>query len=242
MDSEYDNGEEDDLLYEANIDKNVERGGFHERGKGNNGLIPALAEVIPNAEHRFCVRHMYNNFQDNHKGVLLKDLLWSAAKASYVQQFEFHMQEVKEVDKDAFKWLAEKPASFWSRSHFITHSKMQRMKEVMRAYQGPLCPNIQKKLEKKKVESSSCIAMWSGASTYQINCFNGQQFVVDLEAHTCSCRKWDLSGIPCPHSISAIYFKHENPKDYASMNTDSNTADATPISSPVVIGSQQSAN
>ncbi|XP_028109405.1 uncharacterized protein LOC114308113 [Camellia sinensis] len=28
----------------------------------------------------------------------------------------------------------------------------------------------------------------------------------------------------------------------ASMNTDSNTADATPISSPVVMGSQQSAN
>ncbi|XP_028094043.1 uncharacterized protein LOC114294125 [Camellia sinensis] len=35
-DSEYDDGEEDDLLYEANIDKNVEWGGFHERGKGNN--------------------------------------------------------------------------------------------------------------------------------------------------------------------------------------------------------------
>ena len=31
-DSEYDDGEEDDLLYEANIDKNVEWSGFHERG------------------------------------------------------------------------------------------------------------------------------------------------------------------------------------------------------------------
>ncbi|KAL3833413.1 hypothetical protein ACJIZ3_008149 [Penstemon smallii] len=32
------------------------------------GLIKAVEELLPHAEHRFCVRHMYNNFQKKHKG------------------------------------------------------------------------------------------------------------------------------------------------------------------------------
>ncbi|GMP46857.1 hypothetical protein CsSME_00014857 [Camellia sinensis var. sinensis] len=38
-DNEHDDGEEDDLLYEANIDKNVEWGGFHERGKASGVVL-----------------------------------------------------------------------------------------------------------------------------------------------------------------------------------------------------------
>ncbi|XP_028123309.1 uncharacterized protein LOC114320353 [Camellia sinensis] len=60
----------------------VNHQGFTFMSDKQKGLIPALVEVIPNAEHRFC--------------------------------FEFHMHEVKEADEDAFKWLAEKPASFLS--------------------------------------------------------------------------------------------------------------------------------
>ncbi|XP_028070557.1 uncharacterized protein LOC114273018 [Camellia sinensis] len=56
--------------------------------------------------------------------------------------------------------------------------------------------------------------MWVRGLRYQINYFNGQQFVVDLGDSTCSCRKWDLTGIPCCHAISAIYDKHEQPEDY----------------------------
>ncbi|RYR78987.1 hypothetical protein Ahy_A01g003844 isoform A [Arachis hypogaea] len=33
------------------------------------------------------------------------------------------------------------------------------------------------------------------------------KYIVDLAAGDCSCRKWQMSGIPCPHAISCITFK-----------------------------------
>ncbi|RXH84609.1 hypothetical protein DVH24_032893 [Malus domestica] len=29
--------------------------------------------------------------------------------------------------------------------------------------------------------------------------------------HTCKCRRWDLTGIPCAHGIAAIYRKEDDP-------------------------------
>ncbi|RYR52701.1 hypothetical protein Ahy_A06g027593 [Arachis hypogaea] len=33
------------------------------------------------------------------------------------------------------------------------------------------------------------------------------KFVLDLAAVECSCRKWQMSGIPCSHAINCISFK-----------------------------------
>ena len=34
---------------------------------------------------------------------------------------------------------------------------------------------------------------------------------------TCSCRSWDLNGIPCKHAIIAIYTNIETPEDYTHL-------------------------
>ena len=34
---------------------------------------------------------------------------------------------------------------------------------------------------------------------------------------TCSCRSWDLNGIPCKHAITAIYTNIETPEDYTHL-------------------------
>ena len=49
------------------------------------GLIDAIAQLFPNSEHRFCVRHMYNNFKSEHKGLLFKQILWAAVKCTIEQ-------------------------------------------------------------------------------------------------------------------------------------------------------------
>ena len=37
---------------------------------------------------------------------------------------------------------------------------------------------------------------------------------MNLSKRTCGCRKWDLTGIPCQHAISAILFDGSVPEDY----------------------------
>lgn len=39
---------------------------------------------------------------------------------------------------------------------------------------------------------------------------------VDLDARSCDCRKFDLTGIPCAHAIAAIHDRRHNPVDYLS--------------------------
>ncbi|CAL9006347.1 unnamed protein product [Prunus brigantina] len=87
------------------------------------GLIPAMQTVLPNAEHRMCVRHLYNNFRGQHTGLALKHLLWATARATTLPWWEAEMDNLKREDADAWGWLIERPAKNWSRSHFATHYK-----------------------------------------------------------------------------------------------------------------------
>lgn len=61
------------------------------------GLINALDNVVPNAEHRFCVMHLFNNMVKVHKGRGLRELLWMAARATNDYMFNKHMTALKKV-------------------------------------------------------------------------------------------------------------------------------------------------
>ncbi|KAF7845481.1 putative transcription factor interactor and regulator CCHC(Zn) family [Senna tora] len=84
------------------------------------GLLPAINELLPNVEQRFCVRHLYNNFRKKYPGQTLKELLWKAAKATYPAEWERTMLEIKAVNEDAFKHLMQVPPRHWSKSRFKT--------------------------------------------------------------------------------------------------------------------------
>uniref|UniRef100_A0A803PC09 MULE transposase domain-containing protein n=1 Tax=Cannabis sativa TaxID=3483 RepID=A0A803PC09_CANSA len=79
------------------------------------GLQNAMEKILIGVDSRFCVRHMHNNFKKDFPGLLLKQILWSAARATTPAKFESRM---KDVDEKAYNWLAAKNPSEWSKSHF----------------------------------------------------------------------------------------------------------------------------
>ncbi|KAH7855885.1 hypothetical protein Vadar_030067 [Vaccinium darrowii] len=87
------------------------------------GLIEAVRNLFPHADHRFCVRHPYNNFKQDFKGLVLKDILWKAARASTVQNFNRAMGEIKDINVKAYEWLIQRPSVNWSRSQFSSYTK-----------------------------------------------------------------------------------------------------------------------
>ncbi|KAG8380434.1 hypothetical protein BUALT_Bualt06G0014900 [Buddleja alternifolia] len=195
------------------------------------GLLPALHEILPMVEHRYCVRHMHNNFKKYHPGLGLKDKLWNLAKATSVAQFSWQMDLLKKVDEGAHQWLSEVPAKHWSKSHFSVYSKcdillnnlcesfnatilearnkpLLNMLEKIRIYiqkrlqakrveatnwDGPLCPKIQKILDKLKNDTRSCISTYVGGSKFEVRDGYGGQNAVNVNQRTCSCRRWDLN-------------------------------------------------
>ncbi|KAL5564403.1 hypothetical protein UlMin_027567 [Ulmus minor] len=87
------------------------------------GLVQVLGELLPEAEHRFYVRHMFNNFSKKHKGKALRTEVWVAVKATIVAAFTTIMDRIKALDVDASEWLANKRPQEWSKSHFGDHCK-----------------------------------------------------------------------------------------------------------------------
>ncbi|GJZ88488.1 multidrug resistance-associated protein 5 [Tanacetum coccineum] len=49
----------------------------------HKGLIEAVKDVMPNAEHRQCARHIYENFRKQYPGLEFRQLFWASSKASY---------------------------------------------------------------------------------------------------------------------------------------------------------------
>ena len=89
----------------------------------HKGLIPAVQQVFPEAEHRFCVRHLYQNFQMHFKGENLKNQLWSCARSSTVRKWNMNMEAMKVLDKDAYEWLEQMPPNTWVRALFSEYPK-----------------------------------------------------------------------------------------------------------------------
>ncbi|KAG8388326.1 hypothetical protein BUALT_Bualt02G0113900 [Buddleja alternifolia] len=87
-------------------------------------LIPAFESLFPDAENRFCVRHLHTNMKkDGSGGMAVKNALWAAARASRIEEFGRRLEELKAIDELAFSWLVKKPPNQWSRSHFSPFPK-----------------------------------------------------------------------------------------------------------------------
>ncbi|XP_012830624.1 PREDICTED: uncharacterized protein LOC105951718 [Erythranthe guttata] len=216
------------------------------------GLIPAFETLFPTAENRYCVRHLHSNMKrDGFTGLAIKSALWAAARATRVEEFQRRMQELKEIDENAYIWLAKKPPQNWSRSHFTTYPKcdillnnmcecfnsfildarekpiisllesirnllmtrIQINREKALKWDGPLCPKIKQVLMKTMKEAGECIPIRSDEWNFQIM-GPSTQHSVDVRERRCSCRKWDLTGIPCKHACSAIWCRNEDPESY----------------------------
>ncbi|WOH15663.1 hypothetical protein DCAR_0935206 [Daucus carota subsp. sativus] len=70
--------------------------------------------------------HLFQNMHKEYKGLALRRLLWKAARATTLSEFNLHMNQMKEVSPNCYEWLMQKPREQWSRSAFRTtsHSDM----------------------------------------------------------------------------------------------------------------------
>ncbi|KAK9991378.1 hypothetical protein SO802_026363 [Lithocarpus litseifolius] len=195
------------------------------------GLLLAIETLFPTVEHKYCVKHIYNNFKVNHKSIELKSVLWRCAGTTSAREFERGMDHLKSLDEEAWKYLADIELAQWTKSHFSTRAltdcmvnnlsesfnsmivkardkpilsmlesirvrlitKLYTKKIGIEKYRGKLCPSIQDKLEKLKLESKGFCAMPSERFVYEVD-NERERHVVDLVGKTCSCR-----GLSIPH-------------------------------------------
>ncbi|RYR15782.1 hypothetical protein Ahy_B04g072714 [Arachis hypogaea] len=73
-------------------------------------------------------------------------------------------------------------------------------------YPREVLPRIRIKVEKQADASGKWVSTYAGRDKYEVTSIQGgkEKFVVDLKNHECSCRKFQLSGIPCAHAMTCI--------------------------------------
>ncbi|XP_059626731.1 uncharacterized protein LOC132269519 isoform X2 [Cornus florida] len=215
------------------------------------GLVETFERMMEGSDHRFCVRHLYENFKLRFKGQQLKIQLWEAARAYTEVDFQQHVTKMRELNVEAHDWLTKVPVHLWSRSAFTDTSKndlvinniceswnvviveardkpiiymlewikrhlilrFQCKREWMHTQFRLLCPDIQKALNKVTQQACMCKVHYAGDDKYEVQCY-GISEAVDLDKHTCSCRVWNLTSIPCRHAVACIFTKRDSPESY----------------------------
>jgi hypothetical protein len=80
-----------------------------------------------------------------------------------------------------------------------------------------ITPHYTEMLELAKKYSRTCTPRIAGPHLWQVTNGKGDQIhAVDLEARTCGCRRWDVTGLPCNHACSAIIKSKQRPEDFVS--------------------------
>lgn len=93
--------------------------------------------------------------------------------------------------------------------------RMHKKRDFIAKKDIHICPRIQQKLEKAKVDARGWSAFWDGHFSYGVREGATQtRYVVSLLERTCSCNAWQLSGVPCHHAVAAIWKAIEHPEHY----------------------------
>ena len=99
---------------------------------------------------------------------------------------------------------------------FIRHYLMKRIVTVQQKISksdGPLTPNATKVFNFIKKNAADVIVTWNGGDRYQATGPHGDQCVVNMNQRTCSCKKWELTGMPCKHAVACIWDMASNGMD-----------------------------
>ncbi|XP_015583704.1 uncharacterized protein LOC107262429 [Ricinus communis] len=72
-----------------------------------------------------------------------------------------------------------------------------------------ITPRIRTKLEEIKYNSRLCTCKPAVGGKFQVN-IGEDQFVVDINMHTCTCRASQITSIPCIHACSSIHWMNQD--------------------------------
>nr|KAJ0204651.1 hypothetical protein LSAT_V11C500279440 [Lactuca sativa] len=173
-----------------------------------NGLVVisdqhmVVADLLPHVEHRQCARHIFENFKKKYTGL-------------------------EKMIKTCYNYLMErKPEAlciaFFSHGYAcevvengISECFNGMIKEMQKKPLLTMLEEIRIFLMKKVLSSRLWTVVSSQGDVFETrHCYYG--YKVDLATHTCTCKFWMLSGIPCVHVQVAIKFIYKDPNKFIS--------------------------
>nr|XP_043633677.1 uncharacterized protein LOC122604879 [Erigeron canadensis] len=186
------------------------------------GLEVAITQVYPNVEHRECIRHLYSNFKKHFRGDFFASNLWGAARTYCPIEHDKLLKEISDAHETPITYLNQNHKKIWKafnswignlryqpvldlldaiRDKFMV--RFYKKRKIAEKWKGTLVPkakryinNISKNLGEYKVHRSS-------DNRAEVN-FKGKRWEVVLNERKCTCRVWQVKGLPCIHAAAFI--------------------------------------
>jgi hypothetical protein len=215
------------------------------------GLLKAIDQYFPMAEHRMCARHIYANWRKKHRLQEYQKRFWKIAKSSNEMMFKHYKNKLAAKTPKGWADLEKQDPVHWCRAWFKVGSnceavdnnvsesfnswiidarfkpiiamledirimvtrRIQENKSNSERWTMLICPNIIRKVNKIRHGTQYCHVLWNGASSFEVR-DKKWRFTVDLVQKTCSCRYWQVSGIPCRHACAALFTMSDEPNNY----------------------------
>ncbi|GKD13199.1 splicing factor, partial [Tanacetum coccineum] len=153
------------------------------------GLLDVVSDWLPNVEHKKGTRHVFANFKKKLSGVQLQRLFWLAAGTTVEPNFYNKMEQIKAIHPEAYDYLRK----WHCRKYRITPTIKKRLEAMIKEQRfWTVIPSSFQELEVRKGDKS---------------------FGVNLHLKECMCMLWELSGIPCVHSVAAYLFLNKEPDE-----------------------------
>ncbi|GKD44081.1 multidrug resistance-associated protein 5, partial [Tanacetum coccineum] len=95
----------------------------------------------------------------------------------------------------------------------IVLERMNKMREISRKWNPGVCLNIKKRLEWLKEQQRFWHVIPAGGNLFEVRS-GSEGFKVDEGKRTCTCRMWQLSGLPCVHATKVIFLINRVPESY----------------------------
>ncbi|KAJ0262744.1 MULE transposase domain-containing protein [Hirschfeldia incana] len=84
------------------------------------GLVKAIHNVLPSAEHRQCCKHIMDNWKKDSNNLQLKRLFWKIARSYTRGEYDANMEALQKYNPNAFTSLQKTNPPSWSRAYFRT--------------------------------------------------------------------------------------------------------------------------
>ncbi|KAH1047902.1 hypothetical protein J1N35_038686 [Gossypium stocksii] len=92
-------------------------------------------------------------------------------------------------------------------------TRIVQKKKLCNGWKQNYGPLVKAKFDANKKDYVEWQLIWYGENGYELR-NESYQYTVDLSQRICSCRSWQISGIPCSYACAAMYHLGLQPDEY----------------------------
>lgn len=210
------------------------------------GVVDGVEATFPTAFHGFCMHHLSDSFRKEFNSAVLVNLLWEAAHALTIIEFEAKILEIEEISQDAAYWIRRIPPRLWATAYFegtrfghltanvaeylttwmaeasalpiiqmMEYIRRQLMtwfnerREASMQWTSILVPSAERRVSEAIECAHNYQVLRANEAEFEVISHEGSH-IVDIRTRCCSCRGWQLCGLPCAHSVAALLSCRQN--------------------------------